>query len=303
VSTGPTADGIRLTEDPIVGADIVRLPRGQKGCLGTPMTMTFAAVQDNLDAPGLPIFGAAIELTAEDGTSKREWTDSAGLATFTWPADKKGEINFSVRADKEGYDADGPEEFRLRVEPCRWDLSVDYREEYAIIDEAAMVVGAEVHWVGTVRPADPDAPQGAEALIVEGTGTWAAYAKDQIKAPIHTSLDPEASGSYDLEWDARIEFGALLLDLKSVKANFPAMTYIKLTDYTNHYQINYKPPTPWVLTDGDVLKSNGLSHTEYPDLGGGVFYEYAGPPNFFYTPNRTEYSLRFWLKESKVTAP
>ena len=298
----PKPDGIRVTEDQIVGVEIVRLPRGQLACKGAPMPMTFRAAQDNLELPPIPIFGAAIELTDDKGTSKRGWTDSAGLTTITWPADRTDEINFTVRADKEGYEQGAAEEFRIRVEPCRWDLTVDYREEYAIMSEVSMVVGAELHWVGTVKPANPDAPQGAETLKIEGSGTYAAYAKDQIKAPLHVSLEPTVSGSYDIEWEGTIEFGELFLKVKSVSATFPKMVFIKLTDYTNQYQVNYKPPTPWLVTDGNVFAVNQASSLQFA-LGGGYVQVRNGPPSFFYTPDKTEWDLTIQLTEVREGTP
>jgi hypothetical protein len=298
----PTPDGIRLTEDAIVGVEIVRIPRGNLACKGAPMSMTFRAVQENLDLPPIPIFAAAIELTDDKGTSKRGWTDSAGLVTITWPANRTGEINFTVRADKEGYDQEGAEEFRIRVEPCRWDLTVDYTEEYAIITEASMVVGAEVHWVGTVRPANPDALEGDAPLKIEGAGTYAAYAKDQIKAPLHVSLEPAVSGSYDIDWEGSIEFGDVLIKVKSVTATFPAMVFIKLTDYTNQYQINYKPPAPWIGTDGNIFTVNQATSLKY-SLWGGVVRVGNGPPSFFYTPDQTAWSLSIRLTEIREGTP
>ena len=207
-----------------------------------------------------------------------------------------------MRADKEGYDQEGPEEFRIRVEPCRWDLAVDYTEEYAIITEASMVVGAEVHWVGTVTPANPDAPQGDEPLKIEGSGTYAAYAKDQIKAPIHVSLEPAVSGSYDIEWEGSIEFGDVRIRVKSVTTTFPKMVFIKLTDYTNQYQINYKPPAPWVGTDGNIFTVNQATNLKY-SLRGGVVRVSNGPPSFFYTPDQTAWSLSIRLTEVREGTP
>jgi hypothetical protein len=310
-SAAPPADaraaslyGIRMVEDdPIVGVDVVRVPPENHACKGTEFTMVFQAAEHNFEAPSTPIFGAAIELSDGKGGSKRQWTDAAGMATFTWPAKEDGQIDFTVRADKEGYLPGEPETFWISVEPCRWELSVDYQEEYAFAEEVSMIIGAEVNWTANVTMAGTGSSSGKAPVEFDGgAGTYSVYAGDAMPGPVHISLDPPVNGMYDIAWEGWVDGGMLYLREKSVDATFPKMAFIKVRDDTGNIKVNYKPPAPWVVTDGDMLKANGVRFMKFA-LSGGTVSRSSGPPSFVSTPTRTAWSLRVTVKEVKEGAP
>jgi hypothetical protein len=298
-------DPIRMTEDRIATIEPVRLPAANRVCTGATFPVVLRVEQGNLDRAPIPIAGARVEVKDDAGNSRSGWTNGAGTVSFTWPApgDDADEINLTAAATKEGYATDEPFAFHAKVEDCRWLLKIDYREEYAIIGEVSMVVGAEVHWRGSVRVADTGSESDPDKLTVEGSGDYAFYASDRIQAPIHVSLDPEVAGPYDLDIEGKLELGDVRLSVSTGGSNsFPAMAYLKLTDYTGTYQVNYKPPTPYITTNGAFIEANGLTRLRFKE-GRGVITRSSGVPVFFWTDERTAYEITIELTRAPGATP
>jgi hypothetical protein len=295
--------GIRMVEDtPIVGVEVVRLPPENHACKGTEFTVVVQAFEANDAVPSIPVFGASVELSDGKGGSKREWSDAAGMATFTWPAEREGQIDFTVRADKEGYEAGDPQTFWISVQPCRWEMSIDYQEEYAFAQEVSMVIGAEVNWTANLTLAQGAPGDRAPVTIEGGAGTYNTYAGDKMPGPVHISLDPPVNGSYGIDFKAWVEEDVLHLDELGITATFPKMAFVKVRDDTGNITLNYKPPAPWVVTDGDILKANGLTSFRVR-LRGVSYVKTSGPPSFFSTPTKTAWSLKITVKEVAEGAP
>jgi hypothetical protein len=285
-----------VREDGILGLTALRLPRSGKVCTGASMELLFQVsnVSPGLEVP-LPVIEAMVNVTDDRGLIRETQTNGAGLVSFTWPAEREGSVRFTVTARKTFYLDAKPLTFSVQVDPCEWVLAVDYREEFAIVSEWDFVIGANVRWRGKIAITSTNGDSGdSEVEIRGGSGTYEFYCSDKIEAPLHWSIDPPVSGTWGLKGDGRLSAGVLTLDVGTTQESYPEMVLLKLTDTTGHYQINYKPPAPYLNGKGFFIEANKLGHLVFPASGGSVTLS-SGLSTYFWTDARTAYTLSIML--------
>jgi hypothetical protein len=289
------ADPVR--EDGMLGLAALQLPRMGKICSGAAIPMLFGVsnVSPGLEIP-LPVVEAGVSVADDQGKTRELLSNGAGLARFNWNTDRPGQIRFTVTARKTFYVDAKPLTFTVQVEPCQWAMSINYREEFAIISEVDMVVGAEVSWRGSVGITSTNGDSGtSEVEIRGGSGTYQFYASDKIKAPVHVSIDPPVSGVWDLRGDGSLVNGVLSLDVGTTEEPYPEMVFLKVTDSgPNNIQVKYKPPAPYLNGKGFFIEANKLSHMTFPTTGGAIELS-SGLATYFWTDERTAYSLTILL--------
>ena len=128
-----------------------------------------------------------------------------------------------------------------------------------------------------------------------GSGSYQFYVADQIQAPVHVSINPPVSGEYTLEVHGHSDGNTVQLEFRTTPLNYPKMVTMKVTDYSNrNIQVNYMPPAPTSDGNGLFLELNKLSTVTFP-ASGGVINLSSGMSCYFYTPDRTKYSLSIML--------
>jgi len=293
----PNPDAGVDRQDGILAVMPLHLPSRGQACLGSDIPMTFAVknVAPGVEVP-MPVVGATVTVRDDRGKVRALETNGAGIARFTWPADTEGQISFTVDAAKQFYKPAGTFSFRVQVAACQWALAVDFHEEYAIVSQVSLVVGADVRWRGMLTSTPG---QGEDAVsditLAGGTGTYQFYASDKIGAPFHFTLDPAISGPWDLHGKGQSDGRTVSLDLQTVAETYPEIVTLKVTDSSNRdIQVNFKPPVPLSGGNGLFIELNRLSQLTFPASGGVVSIS-SGMSCYFYTPNRTAYSLTIRL--------
>ena len=297
VTRGPNSP---VREDGILGLQVLRFPRAGRVCSGASFEIGLRAsnVSPGLEVP-VPVVEAGVNVADDQGLIREQQTNGAGYVQFTWPANKDGPLNLTVTANKQFYLPAAAVKLSIMVEPCQFVLSVSFHEEYSIVSEWDFVVGDTVTWQGKLQ-ATPgqgeDAP--ADIELVGGSGSYEFYCSDKIKAPLHWSIDPPVSGTWDMRVKGTLYQGILKLEIGAAGETHPPIALFKLTDTTGHYQINYKPPAPMSNGNGMFLELNHLNQVSFPAAGGVVDLD-SGMSNFLYTDTRTIYSLSIVLYSLK----
>lgn len=152
----------------------LQLPRAGNVCIGAAISMTFGVsnVSPGLEVP-LPVAEAMVNVTDDQGKVRETLTNGAGLARFNWSTERAGQVRFTVTSRKTFYQDAKPLTFSVQVEACDWAMVINYREEFAIISEVALVVGADVQWHGKVSITSTNGDSGvSEVEIRGGSGTY-----------------------------------------------------------------------------------------------------------------------------------
>ena len=278
-----------------LGLQPIRMPRQGEICLNEELQLWFSVTALDREWP-MPVAEAGVEVSDNHGITQARRTSGAGQAGFPWHVTEAGPLVLTVKASKEDWTAPPPLTFRYEAHPCEWLLHVQYHEEHAIISEVDMVVGANVNWYGRLRISGPQGDSGDQKVeLLGGDGTYEFYASDKIRAPIHISLDPPVSGIWNLKGEGTLSNGLVKLQVGETEEQYPEMVYIKLTDYTGHYQVNYKPPAPYINGKGLFLSINHLNNLTFPSTGG-VVSASNGMATYFSTPDRTAFSITVTLE-------
>lgn len=306
VQAAPPNQTVR--EDGILGIFPGSLPRGGQVCNGSSVPLTFFVknISPGVEVP-LPVVEAGVTVKDNQGITKAIVTNGAGVARFTWPTTHEGTLSFSVDATKTYYQPAQTFKFQVNVINCQWGMSIFFHEEYAIIKEVSLVVGATTTWHGSLKSeaGQGENPTGIISLL-GGSGSWEFYAADQIQAPFHFSLDPPVSGDYNLNVSGTSDGRTVKLQLGTIPVSYPQMVAFKVTDYGPYdIQVNYAPPWPTSQGNGLFLELNKLSTLTFPASGGSISLD-SGMSCYFLTPDRTKYSLTilfFPLKDSQASVP
>jgi hypothetical protein len=245
----------------------------------------------------MPVENAAVEASDGQGNIHYRVTNAAGSATINWPVTKPGEINLTVQARKEYYNSSEVLKLWLRVTECQWTLKIDFQEEYAIIKEVNMVVGATTHWTGDLKAGPPQGEESEREITLQnGNGEYAFYASDEIKAPLHVNLKDPVSGEYKLRLSGKNSGGQVSLNMGAVPVQYPPIVALELKDYSNRdIKVNYYPPVPTGRGNGLFLESNHLNDVTFPDSGGVIQLD-SGMTCYLEMPDRTLYSLTITLQ-------
>ncbi len=296
-NAAPTAAPTSYREDGILGLTMARYPHSGQVCQFGQVTLGFIVnnVSPGVEVP-IPVVEAMITVQDDKGATQRLITRGNGYAEVSWPAETAGQLRFTVDAQKQYYTAARPLTFQVQVVPCKWVLKVNYHEEFAIIAEVQLVVGAYVDWSGYVSAGPPNADSGTSTLTVTGSGSYRFYASDKIQAPIHISVDPPVSGDWGLNGDGSADSQTVKLNIGAVlPGQYPKMVTLKVTDYgPSNIQVNYKPPAPYIGGNGAFLEANKLNNLTFPADGGNISLS-SGMSTFFWTDTRTAYSLDIML--------
>ena len=291
--------GQKIWEDGVLGLTPGALPSYRQVCMGSSIPLTFLVknVSPGLEFP-LPVVEAMVTVTDNQGKIRSLTTSGAGVARFNWPTSKEGSINFTVEAKKEYYSPATPLKLQIEVKPCQWELKVSFHEEYSIVSDFKLVVGATTNWSGTLS----SKLRGGEDAISDielkgGSGAFQFYASDQIAAPFHFSLDPQVSGEYSLKLKGTSDGRNVQLNVGTDPVEYPKIVTFKVTDYSNRgITINYQPPAPTSDGNGLFLELNKLNDLTFP-VSGGIITLDSGMSCYFYTPDRTKYGLSIMLYE------
>jgi hypothetical protein len=286
-----------VREDGILGVSPGTLPRSGKVCTGSSVRLTFLArnISPGVEVP-IPVNEAMVSIQDDQGRVRDVLTNPAGVASFSWPVNKDGPVNLTVTARKQYYKDAQPIKFSLTAAACKYALRISFHEEYAILKDVSLVVGATTDWRGTLQTTEgqgEDAP--SEISLLGGSGSYQFYAADQIQAPFHFSLNPPVSGDYNVDVHGTSDGNTVRLEFTTTPVNYPQIVTMKVTDYSNrNIQVNYMPPAPTSNGNGLFLELNKLSSVTFP-ASGGVINLSSGMSCYFYTPDRTKYSLSIML--------
>ncbi len=276
--------------------DLTRNPRANNICVGESVPLTFSVKNAAMwDFPP-PVNEAMVEVSDGQGTSQARVTNAAGVATVYWPVKEARSYDLSVVARKTDYKSSAPVRLILQATDCKWSLRIDFQEEYAIIKEVGVVVGATTRWDGKLRALKPNPDSyDSEVELVGGSGEFKFYASDQIKAPVHISLKDPVSGEYKLRLNGTLSNGQLTLNMGAEPVQYPPVVPLEVKDYSNRdIQVKIYPPAPTSNGNGLFLESNKLNDVTFP-AEGGVIHLDSGMSCYFYTEDRTLYSLTLTL--------
>jgi hypothetical protein len=296
-----------IREDGILGLAVLQSPRSGKVCAGAsfPIGLRISNVSPGVEVP-IPVAEAQVSVEDDQGLVREELTNGAGFIRFNWPANKDGQLRLTVTAKKQFYQPAAPVKLTVQVEPCQFGLRVSFHEEYSIVSEWVFVVGDRVDWRGTLRAKPGQGEDAASDIeLAGGSGSYEFYCSDKIQAPLHWSIDPPVSGTWDMRVTGTLSQGTLRLEIGAAGETHPPVALFKLTDTTGQYQINYKPPAPMSNGNGLFLELNHLNQVSFPASGGVVNLD-SGMSNFLYTDTRTIYSLSimlFPLKDLGASVP
>jgi hypothetical protein len=158
------------------------------------------------------------------------------------------------------------------------------------------VVGATTTWKGTLKSGQANGDSLVSDISLEGgSGQYQFYAADQIQAPFHFSLYPPVLGDFNIKVNGTTDGHTVKLNLETIPVSYPNIVTMKVTDYSyRNIQVNYMPPTPTSSGNGLFLELNELSTVTFPASGGAISLS-SGMTCYFYTPDRTKYSLTILL--------
>jgi hypothetical protein len=289
--------GQKYREDGVLGLAPVSLPSYRQVCTGSTIPLTFQVknVSPGLEIP-LPVVEAMVTVTDDQGVIRAHVTNGAGSVSFYWPATKEGTLTFTVEAAKEYYLPASPLKIQIEVTPCRWALKVSFHEEYSVVSDFGLVVGATTQWSGglTSKMGTGENPV-REIELAGGSGQFQFYTSDQIAAPFHFSLDPQVSGEYSLKGKGTSDGREIRLNIGTDPVEYPKVITWKITDYSNQgITIKYQPPVTTSDGNGLFLELNKLNDLTFP-VSGGIVNLDSGMSCYFFTPDRTKYNLSIML--------
>jgi hypothetical protein len=286
-----------VREDGILGITPGSLPRSGKVCTGSSVRLTFFVknISPGVEVP-IPVNEGMVSVQDDQGRVRELLTNPAGVDSFSWPVNKDGPVNLTVTARKQFYKDAQPFKFSLQAAACKYALKISFHEEYAILKDVSLVVGATTDWRGTLQTTEgqgEDAP--SEISLLGGSGSFQFYVADQIQAPFHFSLYPPVSGDYTLDVHGKSDGNTVRLEFTTTPVTYPQIVTMKVTDYSNRgIQVNYMPPAPTSNGNGLFLELNKLSSVTFPSSGGVINLD-SGMSCYFFTPDRTKYSLSIML--------
>lgn len=275
----------------------------QRFCRGTSQRITLRANARATNWPARPVAGASVTL-AGGGIPQTAISNGAGLVQFTVQNDRAGQITLLAGAAKAGYDVGAAARISYGVDDCHWSLALDYREEYAISAQSLLVVGATVHWAGTIDVEDSGTTGPDRALrISAGAGEWSAYGSNNLDAPVKVVLTPDMRGSYLMAWSGRMHAGEMLLNLDGVVAEgIKTKPSIEFTDTFGQVLAPLTIKAPWMATDGNVWRtSQGSTPVAVRTTGTWRFVATSGPPSFFVADRATNWRLSLRLDAVRPT--
>jgi hypothetical protein len=296
VYAAPNSQIVR--EDGILGIFPGPLPNGRQVCNGGSLPLTFFVknISPGMEVP-LPVVEAGVTVTDDQGITKYILSNGAGMARFSWPTSKEGPLTLTVDATKTYYKPAQTLKLQVNVVNCQWALAIYFHEEYAILKEVSLVEGATTTWKGTLKSGQAQGENQISDISLEGgSGNYQFYVADQIQAPFHFSLYPPVSGDYNLNVKGTTDGSTVRLEFGTVPVSYPQIVTMKVTDYnpTMDIQVNYLPPAVTSNGNGMFLELNKLSTVTFPASGGAISLN-SGMSCYFYTPDRTKYSLTIML--------
>ncbi len=281
----------------ILGLSTGKLPRLDSVCLGSNLSLVFMVknVAPGMEVP-IPVAEANVSASDNQGRTKDAQTDGAGSVHFSWPTSKEGTLKITVQANKNYYKPAQPINLQITIVNCQWVLSIHFHEEYALIKEMSLVEGATTTWKGTLKAQPPTGEDPvSDVILLDGSGTYQFYADDQNKAPFHFTIDPPISGDYELKIKGRSDGRTVTLDIGTTPVSYPKVATMKVTDYSNRgIEVPQRAPATTSGGNGLFLELNHLSEVTFP-VSGGVIGLDSGMSCYFYTPDRTKYSLELML--------
>jgi len=261
-------------------------------CVGSSFRLVFLV---NNASPGLevpiPVAEAMVTVSDDQGNVRAQVTNAAGVSVINWPMKSTGTTLLTIKADKDTYQSAQPIRIQLKAINCKYGLSIFFHEEYAIIQDT-LVVGATTSWKGTLQS---NTGQGedpvSELSLLGGSGNYNFYVADYFKAPIHFFIDPPVSGEYSIQVKGTDDGNNVQLEIQTQPVGYPQLVTMSVVDYGPfNLTVNYKPPTPTSDGNGLFLELNKLNNLTFPASGGVVSIS-SGMSCYFYTPDRTKYSL------------
>jgi hypothetical protein len=247
-----------------------------------------------------PVEDAIVQITDSSGNRNSDFTNSMGRARIYWPTDKIGELTLTATASKKGHNDAAPRSFPVRVIECEWLLDVQFREEYEIVEDSTLVVGAQINWTGRLEGM-PDRGEDETRMIgnvniMGGGGSYRMYAYDQIQAPFHFTMVPEVAGPYNVVGGGTTDGRTVELELGSEPLEYPAVVNLKIDDYSDrNIQVHYLPPVATGGGNGMIFDLNRLTRFTFPVEGGSVSYE-SGYDMFYQNLPRKEYMITVRLR-------
>ena len=295
--TDAAPPGQKYREDGVLGIAPAALPPYRQVCMGSTIPLTFRVtnVSPSLEV-ALPVVEAMVTIRDDQGQIRAHVTNGAGVASFYWPTTREGTLNFTVEAEKEYYLPAQPVNIQIEVTPCQWVLKVSFHEEYSVVSDFGLVVGATTEWSGSLTSKQGSGEDAVREIeLAGGSGEYQFYVSDQMTAPIHFSLDPAVSGPYSLKGEGTSDGREIHLNVGADPVGYNQLVTMKVTDYSNqNITINYQPPVPTSDGNGLFLELNGLNDLTFP-VTGGIINRDTGNSCYFYLPERTQYDLRIML--------
>jgi hypothetical protein len=285
-----------VREDGILAIFPAQVPRGFHACLGsTQLGFFIRNVSPGVEVP-LPVVEAQVTVTDDQGMTKFLLTDAAGHARFSWPLDHEGMVSFNVTAKKQYYLPAQAYTIKVNVISCQWALRIDFNEEYALIQDSTVLVGATTTWRGSLKAGQATGEDLVSDVSLEGGGgTYHFYAADSIQAPFHFSMDPTVSGDYSIKVKGHSDGRTVELELQTDPVTYPKTVPLKVTDYSNrNIKVNVKAPVATSGGNGLFLELNHLNTVTFPASGGTIQVD-SGMSCYFFSPTRTKYSLTITL--------
>ncbi len=277
--------------------DLTRDPNAQNVCVGDSVPLDFL-VLNNVDIPDVPppVNWAMVEVKDDQGNVRAQVTNAAGNSTVYWPVTKAGYISLTAQATKTDYTASQPIRLALDATECRWYLKIEFQEEYPIIPEWNMVVGATTEWYGQLKVDKPHADSTSTKVeLLGGSGEFNSYAADQIPAPFHFTLTDPISGDFPLQVEGYLSDGQLKLNMGVNPLQYAKLVHLELKDYSEYnIQVKYVPVLPTAEGNGMFLELNHLDNVTLPAEGGSIHLDH-GMSCYFNLGDHSLYSLTITL--------
>jgi len=278
--------------------DLIRNPNAKNVCVGDSIPLDFL-VLNNVDIPDVPppVYWAMVEVKDDQGKVRAQATNAAGNSTVYWPVTKQGYIMLTAQATKTDYTSSQPIRIGLNATECRWYLKIEFQEEYSIIKEWNMVVGATTEWNGQLKVDKPQADSTqTKVQLLGGSGEYNSYAADQIPAPFHFTLTDPISGDFPLQVEGSLSNDPLKLYMGLQPLAYAKTVHLELKDYSEYnIQVFYVPELPTSEGNGMFLASNKLDTVTLPAEGGSIHLD-SGMSCYFNLGVPSLYSLTITLQ-------
>lgn len=309
IPMGGTANGQKIVERGYLRIFPGNLSGAMRICKDSEflINLTVKNAPNGMDIP-LPVMDANINIVDNTGRREAGVTGRDGLVRISWPTDKEGTFTLTATAQKHEYVSGPPFSFNIRVTSCGWEFGVRFLEEYYIVKESSLVVGAHTRWDGILRAGEAGGDEGDGGLrkveLIDGMGSFEFYAQDQIEAPFHFSLETPVSGSWNLNASGTLQNDNLHLVFGEDAVSYPKVVNLKITDYSNEVSdrdltVNFAPPVATGGGNGLLLTLNQIMSADFPASGGEITRT-SGMGIYFQLSEVSKYSLLLYLKPYKI---